>query len=516
MHWCKVLIIAVLVTVFAAPAFAQIGEDFGDAPDPGYPTYAASNGAFHAFTLAYKMGQLIDGEQDGQPDSASTGDDLMTSDDEDGVAFTTNLTPGSTASVAIDMTTCQSGGYIDAWIDFGYDGSWAEAGDQILFSAWAPPGVSAVFSFPVPAMAVPGLTYSRFRMSSTGGLTFTGAAMDGEVEDHLILIDNGIEEWKWEQRPDLSTTGIDINASDNPPSPFVLADDFLCEAPGRLTHIDVWGSWLGDNLPFGGDPTAVEFILSIHEDIPADESPTGFSMPGEPVWLWNSVPGEFTAEIWQGWIEEGWMDPPEQYMFPADWTCWLYSFDVPPEGAFHQVGTPDSAIVYWLDVQARPLDHGTLFGWKTTLDHWNDDAVWGMGPEPYMGPWDELIYPPMHQMAGQSIDLAFRLQMTYGTDVPDDVTPVQHGLRQNVPNPFNPKTVIRYEAPTGGGHVTIEVYDVSGRLVTTLVDGFEPEGEQTVTWDGLNANGEQMATGVYFYRMHAEGIEFSKKMLLLK
>lgn len=51
------------------------------------------------------MGQLIDGEQDGQPNSASTGDDLMTSNDEDGVAFTTNLTPGSTASVAIDMTT---------------------------------------------------------------------------------------------------------------------------------------------------------------------------------------------------------------------------------------------------------------------------------------------------------------------------------------------------------------------------------------------------------------------------
>jgi flagellar hook assembly protein FlgD len=64
--------------------------------------------------------------------------------------------------------------------------------------------------------------------------------------------------------------------------------------------------------------------------------------------------------------------------------------------------------------------------------------------------------------------------------------------------------------------VTIEVYDVSGRLVATLVDGFEPEGERTVTWDGLNSNGEQMATGVYFYRMNADGIESSKKMLLLK
>ncbi len=46
-----------------------------------------------------------------------------------------------------------------------------------------------------------------------------------------------------------------------------------------------------------------------------------------------------------------------------------------------------------------------------------------MGMEPYQGPWDELIYPPQHGMAGQSIDLAFRLNMDYGTGVPDDVVP---------------------------------------------------------------------------------------------
>ncbi len=136
--------------------------------------------------------------------------------------------------------------------------------------------------------------------------------------------------------------------------------------------------------------------------------------------------------------------------------------------------------------------------------------------EPHWGPWNELIYPPQHEFAGQSIDLAFRLRMDYGTDVPDEVVPTRHSLRQNVPNPFNPMTTIAYEVSAGGGQVTIEVYDVAGRLVTTLVNGLEPEGEQTVTWDGLNANGEQMATGVYFYRMHAEGIESSRKMLLLK
>jgi len=514
MSWSRLLLIAVLALAVTMPAVADdpIGEDFGDAPDPPYPTLAANNGAFHPFTLSFKMGALIDGEQDGQPDPAAMGDDNMTTDDEDGVTFGGNLVPGTTGSVSVDMTGSALGGYIDAWIDFGYDGSWIEPGDQIIVSQWAPPGVATVFNFPVPASAVPGITFSRFRLSSTGGLQPTSWAIDGEVEDHTVLIDGGIEEWKWEQLPDLSTAGIDVNCSD----PFILADDFLCEAPGRLTHIEVWGSWRDDILPFGSDPGAIDFFLSIHEDIPASESPTGYSMPGELLWLRPFVPGEFNYDLYTGNIIEGWMDPPDMYIMPGDWTCWRYTFDIPPMEAFHQVGMPDSAVVYWLDVQAIPHDQGAQFGWKTSVDHWNDDAVWGMGPEPYPGPWDELVYPPQHEWAGQSIDLAFRLRMDYGTGVPDGAVPPRHSLWQNTPNPFNPMTEIAYAVPAGGAHVTIEIFDVSGRLVTTLVDGFEEEGARTVTWDGTDSNGDAMATGVYFYRMTAGEEMSTRKMMLLK
>jgi hypothetical protein len=66
-------------------------------------------------------------------------------------------------------------------------------------------------------------------------------------------------------------------------------------------------------------------------------------------------------------------------------------------------------VVYWLDVSAEPLDPAARFGWKTSFQHWNDDAVWGFGPEPYPGPWNELRYPLGHQQQGESIDLAFRL-----------------------------------------------------------------------------------------------------------
>ncbi|MGQ9573346.1 MAG: DUF7901 domain-containing protein [Chloroflexota bacterium] len=66
-------------------------------------------------------------------------------------------------------------------------------------------------------------------------------------------------------------------------------------------------------------------------------------------------------------------------------------------------------IIYWLDVQADS-DEG-LFGWKTSLDHWNDDGAWASGTDP-VGPtaWSELVYPPGHPMEGQSIDLAFAIR----------------------------------------------------------------------------------------------------------
>ena len=84
------------------------------------------------------------------------------------------------------------------------------------------------------------------------------------------------------------------------------------------------------------------------------------------------------------------------------------------------------------------------------------------------------------------------------------------------PNPFNPMTTISYAVRDGGGHVTIEVYDVGGRHVRTLVDGFRRQGAQSAEWDGKDDDGAAMATGVYFCRMSGPGIEASRKMLLLK
>jgi hypothetical protein len=486
----------------------QPDKDWGDAPDPTYPTLAASNGANHIIGGPW-LGDATDSpdaDPDGQPDPNALGDDTWDgNDDEDGVQIPV-LMQGTTSNATFEVNG--AGGWVEGWIDFNGDGTWDAS--ELVYSAFCPVGVYA-FNIATPAAAVVGQTFARFRISTAGGLTWVGAAADGEIEDHEVWIEEGAQGYKWEQPPDLMLEGIDIQAVE----PFVLADDYLCTEPGRITLIEVWGSWLNDWPPFGTDPLAVDFILSFHEDIPV--GPDGYSIPGEVLWTRIFTAGTFEAYPYASNIEEGWMIPPDDYWFPGDWTCWLYRFYVPVDEAFFQHGSASEPIVYWLDLQAIPLDPDAFFGWKTSVEHWNDDAVWGQGYEPYYGPWFELRYPPTHPMFPMSIDLAFRLMNDPTSGTPDKAAlPEGFGLFQNVPNPFTSATTLRYSLPAGGGHVKLEVYDVAGRLVCTLVDDLQEGGAHNVEWFGRGASGRDLPAGIYFQRLTLDNQEISQKMLLMR
>ncbi len=93
--------------------------------------------------------------------------------------------------------------------------------------------------------------------------------------------------------------------------------------------------------------------------------------------------------------------------------------------------------------------------------------------------------------------------------------PAKFDLDQNYPNPFNPTTTIKYQLAKPS-NVTLQVYNVMGQLVTTLVNKNQNAGYYTIIWNGLNEHGEQVATGVYFYRLNAGSFNSIKKMLLLK
>ena len=99
------------------------------------------------------------------------------------------------------------------------------------------------------------------------------------------------------------------------------------------------------------------------------------------------------------------------------------------------------------------------------------------------------------------------------TDTPD--LPKMNFLSQNYPNPFNPSTTIEFglESPA---QVRVAVYDAAGRRVSTLLNGFKQAGSYSVSWDGTDAGGRAVASGVYFYSIRAGSFEQRKKMVLLR
>jgi large repetitive protein len=171
---------------------AMAGLDFGDAPDPSYPTLLKSNGARHAVLPVNNptLGARVDTEPDGQPNATLTGDDGNGVDDEDGVTFPATLIPGTNGTVMI--TTGATGGLVSCWIDFNRNGSWGDAGDQVLTDIAIAANTTASRTFPVPVGSPQGQSPVRCRISTQAGLGVTGLAPDGEVEDHLAPI--GVEQ----------------------------------------------------------------------------------------------------------------------------------------------------------------------------------------------------------------------------------------------------------------------------------------------------------------------------------
>ncbi|GAF88398.1 unnamed protein product, partial [marine sediment metagenome] len=159
--------------------------DFGDAPDPTYPTLLANNGAQHTIVSGYYLGAGVDDETDGQPTTAATGDDTDAGgNDDDGVVLGAALIQGQATPLTV---TASAAGLLDAWIDFNDDGDWLDAGEQVFSNQPLAAGANSL-NVTVPVGASPGETFARFRFSTAGNLAPTGPADDGEVEDYEVTI----------------------------------------------------------------------------------------------------------------------------------------------------------------------------------------------------------------------------------------------------------------------------------------------------------------------------------------
>ena len=108
-------------------------------------------------------------------------------------------------------------------------------------------------------------------------------------------------------------------------------------------------------------------------------------------------------------------------------------------------------------------------------------------------------------------------ELEAGVLSPKTILPRAFALAQNVPNPFNPSTTISYNVPEGSTvRVRLEIFNLRGQLVRTLVDELREAGAYSVVWDGKDRTGRDVSSGVYFYRLRAGDFIQTRKMVLLK
>jgi hypothetical protein len=146
----------------------------------------------------------------------------------------------------------------------------------------------------------------------------------------------------------------------------------------------------------------------------------------------------------------------------------------------------------------------------------NDDPEMIDAPELPAGTY--LLAVAIYDPAPGAESASYTLTITgaISTDIEGEIdVPTQFALGQNYPNPFNPETLIQYEVPTNTA-VRLEVFNLLGRKVRTLVEEGHAAGAYSVTWDGTTDAGTAVATGVYVYRLQAGSFSQTRTMVLLQ
>ncbi len=167
--------------------------DYGDAPDPLYPTFRMNDGARHHVLgqAAPWLGSVTDFpdiEPDGQPDPLAMGDDIILPDDENGVSLPA-FSPGGKSTITFEVQNGMA--FVDGWVDFNKNGTWGDIPSEYIFGGYFATGIHNVQVNTPGNLGIP-LPYSsfaRFRINSFFPLSPSGFAFDGEVEDYTVYIE---------------------------------------------------------------------------------------------------------------------------------------------------------------------------------------------------------------------------------------------------------------------------------------------------------------------------------------
>lgn len=178
---------------------------------------------------------------------------------------------------------------------------------------------------------------------------------------------------------------------------------------------------------------------------------------------------------------------------------------------------------------AENLRTGTIASQNITMGVRHSSAVWADLNRKSVVEAGDRLEIALYDDRGRVVSGPFQRTVTT-TDIRNaflsvdltvgDVRPQETVLAQNFPNPFNPETWIPYQL-SESTEVSIQIYDVSGRLVRTLNLGWQPVGSymtpsSAAYWDGRNAIGERVASGIYFYTLQTSDFAATRRMVILK
>jgi hypothetical protein len=286
------------------------------------------------------------------------------------------------------------------------------------------------------------------------------------------------------QLPDPTGWAVDGTYTPHSYPQIILADDWMCTETSTVSDIHFWGSWQDDLV---GSITA--FDIAIYSDEPANPT-TLFSQPDEKLWERTFYPGDWVqAGPWTGTI--GWYHPVIGTSAQNNhFTYWQYNIE-DIDNPFVQ----ENNTIYWLAITAiiRADQPQPRWGWMSSTDHWNDNAV-----NSYLGylDWYELEEPPDFNTA---LDFSFVIN--------GDVAPLNHppNIPSKLSGPSNGEVGQRYSFSTqttdpDGDRVRYGIDYTSDGLVDFWSTSYQNSGST------YTINLRFLSTGTYYLRVKAEDI----------
>ncbi|MDZ7316067.1 MAG: GEVED domain-containing protein [candidate division KSB1 bacterium] len=552
--------------------------DWGDAPDTGsgtglgnYQTKYYDNGPRHRIVSSLRLGNLIDAEYDGYANVGANGDDTNQLDDEDGLNGSLSVAVGSQPAISVrafNMTGKTA--VLSGWIDVNRNGLFENSERA---SALVPNGTNGFVNLIFPTISGPaGFTFARFRIStqddnSDGHLDPTGFLSDGEVEDYVceIALDTGDEDHgdAPSSYGDAAHAGISNNLQLGPVNS--AGNGVIVNVDGELMSFFSENA-VGDNLYNDNDENGVAAFPALKTNSTSySVAVQVFNQSGQNAvlagWIDFNRDGVFsanegtTASVPNGTVGTVILTWNNLSGLTAGAT--YARFRIAPVGSGLSASTPEGLVMggevedYVLQIEnpiavilstfaAAPVKDGVLISWQV------ESTVQTAGfhllrSESETGPYrritTELIPVKEDLYRYEYLDRALNTNCYYKLEqvrldgntavygpiafsniqasIEMNNVPRELSLAQNYPNPFNPSTTIKFNL-TKAGTAELIIYDLLGHAVKTLFAGQLEAGEHSAEWDATDQNGNPVGSGIYIYRLTAEGRTLTRRMIVIR